>query len=203
MALLVALPALSILLLVAICRSWVIPPTVAEKAQNGLFWLTVRPLSFYADKHGDEVAPIVQCAVYAQERAELVIKWTGTLLAGNVAALVTAWAMPGNDLGDAWQPLAMFVAFGALAYGLQRSAPAIRWREYIGHAVELCWINDHAPTDFAAAYTVEEARQMAVSPVYEGLFDRDNVIVVLRTAEPRARVMLWLIGPALRRFAAA
>ena len=171
--------AMSIAWLTALCCG-VPAPVEGPSAKNGFLRITMPDLAYYGGNS------VVRTAVYAQERAELVIKWIGALLAGNIAAWLT---------GGTWEAVAMFVAFGALAYGLQRSSPVIRWREYVGHDVELLEVERQPGNrDYRAAEIDRMQRG------YDGLFAGHDIAAGLARWAPVARVMLWLIGPAVRRF---
>ena len=177
----IAITALSLAWLAALCLGFP-PPTVGSSATNGMFRITMPGVSYYGGNS------VVRTAVYAQERIEQVIKWMVSLLVGNIAAWIA---------GGTWEAAAMFVAFGALAYGLQQARPVIRLREYIGHAAEIIHVERYAAAE-QPGYRAGEIERMRKG--YDGLFAGHDIAAGLRRAEPVARVMLVLIRPAVRRF---
>lgn len=194
----IAYIAANALLLTALCRAWLIRPTIAERSQNSFAWITVRPVSFYAGQHGD-MAPTIQRAVYAQERVEMVLRHVCGAVAGILAVIVMEafpWASE-----PSWS-VEIAPALGAQALATVLSYPLLRRHfELMGHAAELAVVDDGTPTSFAASYRVAEARKMARDgSAYGSLFAGRDVASSLRRWEPRARLMLRLITPALNRF---
>lgn len=185
-AVVIGLAILSALFLTALCRGWIVHPVASpdgEGAKNFMLAIQMPGLDFYREN------AVERAAVYAQERAELVLKWAVILLAGNV----TVWLV-----GGPWDGLMLPLGISAavLTWGLQSLAPIRRVREYIGHGVEIREVERHPGHH---GYRDKEIAKMQ-PPAYGGLFAGHNIGAGINRWETVSKMMLALIAPALAKF---